>query len=97
MAETIQLTIGRPWTPNEFFQKALDSDHPYSQPGRLTDMLARCAFKVITVGPKELKRQRAALLVKWEKRLRELAPAELRELLISSCASWRTGPRPVLC
>ncbi len=60
VAETIQLTIGRPWTPSGFFQKALDIDHPCSQPAHLADMLARCVFKVITVGPKELKRQRAA-------------------------------------
>ena len=96
-SETRRVTLGVPWTKQEFFEEAKKVQRPFvSAPVPSTPDLA--VFNCVTLGPEEIKRRREAWFTKWEARAQQLEADEdkLAQSLHRDIRPWARPKRPLL-
>ena len=92
------VTIGVPWSCEEFLQSALMVAHPFTWDTAAQDEIKVAIFRILTTGAEAVARDRARWLQKWSRRAEQLEAAEqkLRQHAHKDIARSLEAKRPLL-
>jgi len=75
-SNTTSVTMGEPWTPEEFTRESLKAEHPFDVAAEIKDRAKLAAFRMLTEGADATIARRAATMTWWTQRAKDLDQEE---------------------